>query len=82
MLNTTAMKLQVLQDNLGKPAGVFVPMEDWALIKTNYPDVENLDTDIPQWEKDMIDSRLEAIAQNPERLKPISGLIEELRRKI
>jgi hypothetical protein len=76
------MKLQVLQDNLGKPTGVFVPMEDWVLIKTNYPDVENLDTDIPQWEKDMIDSRLEAIAQDPDRLKPISGLIEELRRKI
>ncbi len=76
------MKLQVLQDNLGKPAGVFVPMEDWTLIKTNYPDIENLDTDIPQWEKDIIDSRLEAIAQNPERLKPINGLIEELRRKI
>lgn len=76
------MKLQVLQDNQGRPTGVFVPMEDWTLIKTNYPDVENLDTDIPQWEKEMIDSRLEAIAQNPERLKPISGLIEELRRKI
>ena len=57
-------------------------MEDWTLIKANYPDVENLDTDIPQWEKDMIDSRLEAIAQNPNHLKPISGLIEELRRKI
>ena len=76
------MKLQVLQDNMGKPTGVFVPMEDWTLIKANYPDVENLDTDIPQWEKDMIDSRLEAIAQNPDHLKPISGLIEELRRKI
>ena len=76
------MKLQVLQDNAGKPAGVFVPMEDWTLIKTNYPDIENLDADIPQWEKDMIDSRLAAIAQNPDRLKPINGLIEELRRKI
>jgi hypothetical protein len=76
------MKLQVLQDNSGKPTGVFVPMEDWELIKTNYPDVENLDADVPQWEQDIIDSRLEAIAQDPGRLKPINGLIEELRRKI
>jgi len=76
------MNLQVLQDNLGKPAGVFVPIEDWELIKINYPDVENLDKDVPQWEKDMIDSRLEAITQNPHRLKPVSGLIDELRRKI
>ena len=75
------MKLQVLQDNSGKPTGVFVPMEDWTLIKNNYPDIENLDTDIPQWEKELIDSRLAAIAQNPDRLKPIGGLIDELRKK-
>jgi hypothetical protein len=76
------MKLQVLQDNFGNQTGVYVPMEDWTLIKNNYPDIENLEQDLPQWEKDLIDSRLEAIAINPERLKPIEGLLEELKRKI
>jgi hypothetical protein len=76
------MKLQVLQDNFGNPTGVYVPMEDWTLIKSNYPDIENLDQDLPQWEKDLIDSRLEAIAKNPDCLKPIEGLLEELKRKI
>ena len=76
------MKLQVLQDDTGKPTGIFVPMDDWALIKNNYPDIENLDKEIPQWEKDIIDSRLDAIAKDPDSLKPISGLIEELRKKI
>lgn len=76
------MKLQVLQDNFGNKTGVYVPMEDWTLIKNNYPDIENLDQDLPQWEKYLIDNRLEAIAKNPERLKPIEGLFEELRRKI
>jgi hypothetical protein len=76
------MKFQVLQDNAGKPTGVFVPIEDWILITNNYPNIENLDTDIPQWEKDLIDKRLDLIAQNPESLKPISGLIDELRRKM
>jgi hypothetical protein len=41
-----------------------------------------VEDDLPQWEKDLIDSRLEAIAKNPERLKPIEGLFEELKRKI
>ncbi|TRX36775.1 addiction module component CHP02574 family protein [Flavobacterium sp. ZT3R18] len=76
------MKLQVLQDNFGNQTGVYVPMEDWTLIKNNYPDIENLEQDLLQWEKDLIDSRLEAIAINPERLKPIEGLLEELKRKI
>ncbi len=76
------MKLQVLRDNFGNQTGVYVPIEDWTLIKNNYPDIENLEQDLPQWEKDLIDSRLEAIAKNPERLKPIEGLLKELKRKI
>jgi hypothetical protein len=76
------MKLQVLQDNLGNQTGVYVPIEDWNLIKNNYPDIETLDQELPQWEKDLIDSRLETITKNPERLKPIESLFEELKRKI
>ena len=76
------MKLQVLQDNFGNQTGVYVPIEDWTLIKNNYPDIENLDKELPQWEIDLIDNRLEAITKNPERLKPIDTLLDELRRKI
>ena len=76
------MKLQVLHDNLGNQTGVYVPMEDWTLIKQQYPDIESLDQELPQWEKDLIESRLDAISKNPERLKPIESLIKELNRKI
>ncbi len=76
------MKLQILQDNSGNPTGVYVPMEDWTLIKNNYPDIENIDQNLPQWEKELIDARLTAIAQDPTQLKPIEELIQELNRKI
>jgi hypothetical protein len=76
------MKLQILEDTAGNKTGVFVPIEDWDFIKKNYPDIETIDKDIPQWEKDLIDSRLDAISKNPKRLRPISELFEELNRKI
>ena len=76
------MKLQVLHDNFGNQTGVYVSIEDWTLIKNNYPDIETLEQELPQWEKDLIDERLEAIAKNPERLQPIESLLEELKRKI
>jgi hypothetical protein len=76
------MRLQVIQDGQGKNTGVFIPMEDWTLIKNQYPDIENADTDLEQWEKDLIDTRLDAIAQSPERLKPGKNLLQELKRKI
>jgi hypothetical protein len=76
------MKLQILQDNLGNQTGVYMPIEDWNLLKQNYPDLETLDAELSDWEKELIDSRLEIIAKQPERLKPISLLLEQLKPKI
>lgn len=76
------MKLQIIQDGQGKNTGVFITMEDWISIKNQYPDIENLDDDLPQWEKELIDKRLDAIANNPERLKPGKNLLKELKRKV
>ena len=76
------MKLQILKDNSGKETGVYVPIEDWTLIKNNYPDIETIEQDLASWEKDIIDSRLDVIARNPERLRPIEELLIELNRKI
>ena len=76
------MKLQVLQDNLGNEMGIYLPMEDWTLIKSNYPDIETVGQDLPQWEKDLIDERLNDIQSNAKRLRPINELFEELNRKI
>lgn len=76
------MKLQIIQDSQGKSAGVFIPMEDWALMKIQYPDIENINEDLAQWEKDLIDSRLNTISENPERIKPGKNLLKELKRNI
>jgi hypothetical protein len=34
--------------------GVYVPLEDWTLIKRIIPDIENLE-DMVLWEQDLID---------------------------
>ncbi len=76
------MRLQIVQNGQGKNTGVFILMKEWTLIKNQYPDIENAYSDLPQWPKDLIDNRLEAIAKNPQRLKPGKNLLKELRRKI
>jgi hypothetical protein len=72
------MNLQVIHDARGNDAGVFIPMDDWMFIKINYPDIDHLNTDIPDWKKQLIDKRLECIAQNPERIRSGEELFEEL----
>ncbi len=72
------MNLKVLQDSNGKNTGVFITMEEWNLIESTYPDINNLSKELPQWQKDIIDTRLDAIAKDPQRLKPIENLFEAM----
>ncbi|WP_068822830.1 addiction module component CHP02574 family protein [Pedobacter psychrophilus] len=76
------MKLQIIEDIKGDKEGVFIPIEDWARIKANYPDIENLDIELSKWEQELIDNRLKAIDENSERLMDGKVLFEELKRKI
>ena len=34
------MNLQLILDARGNDAGVFIPMDDWTLIKINYPGID------------------------------------------
>lgn len=72
------MSLQIIQDENRKPARVFIPIEDWTLIKSSYPDIDNLSFDIPKWQKQLIDKRLTKISNNGDTIKSIDGLFEEL----
>lgn len=76
------MKLQVIQDAKGNHAGVFIPIEDWNRIKSQYPDIEHTDFDLNEYEKDLIDKRLEAIANNPQRLKSGDELLRFLKKDV
>lgn len=72
------MSLQYISDSSGHPTAVIIPIEDWNGIRSKYPDVEKVEGDLPQWQKDLIDVRLKHIADHPDDLYPIEGLIEEL----
>jgi hypothetical protein len=76
------MNLQVLHDSEGNNSGVYIPLQEWTLIKQQYPDIEEISNDIPNWQKELLTSRLEAIAKNPERVKPIQGLFDALNKKV
>lgn len=71
------MKTQIIQDYKGLPTGVFIPIEDWENIKKHYPTIENIDQELPQWQKDILDIRL-ADMNNPDKLESIDELFKVL----
>ena len=68
------MPLQYIQDFNGATTAVIVPIEEWNKITEQFSDVE----DLPQWQKDIIDQRLELYKNHPERVMPIEQFFEEL----
>ena len=76
------MKLQVLFDSNGNNSGVYIPPKEWVLIKQQYPDIEEITDEIPAWKKELLTTRLKAIEENPDRVKPIQGLFDALNKKV
>ncbi|MDR3187838.1 MAG: hypothetical protein LBT94_01455 [Prevotellaceae bacterium] len=72
------LQAQVLKDQQGAPMGVFIPIKVWERVKFQYPDIESVGADLPPWEKEFIDQRLEMVKRHPERLQPIETLFDGL----
>ena len=75
-LNFGFMTPQYTYDNNGNPIGVFIPINDWNQITEKYSGIE----DVPEWEKNLIDQRLDFIRNHPDQLIPIEDFIAELDR--
>ncbi|WP_257670989.1 addiction module protein, partial [Parapedobacter tibetensis] len=64
----------------GKITAVQLPIREWERIKMQYPDIENIDAELPDWQKSLLDQRLDAIAKDGSKVLPIEGLLAELDR--
>ncbi len=76
------MPVNYVSDSQGETIAIQIPISDWKKIKNKYPDVDDLNHDLPQWQKDLIDRRLKAIDEDPDSIKDIEGLFEELDKEI
>lgn len=57
------MSLQYITDDKGQTTGVFIPIQEWNSIKSRYQDI---DQDIPDWHKKIIDQRMKDYKKNPD----------------
>jgi hypothetical protein len=68
------MNLQYLQDNKGNTTAVVVPIEEWNKFTEKYNDLE----DLPQWQKNIIDQRLDFVKNHPDELVSLEDFMKEL----
>ncbi|MEM9897258.1 MAG: addiction module protein [Bacteroidota bacterium] len=69
------MSLQYITDDKGQTTGVFIPIQEWNNIKSRYKDI---DQDIPDWHKEIIDQRMKDYKQNPDQAMDFDLAMDEI----
>jgi len=65
--------IQYLHDSKGKPTAVQIPINDWRAIEQQV-----LAGDIPEWQKKLLDQRLNMAHKHPEQLLDFDTAMLEL----
>lgn len=63
---------QYTYDNNGNPVGVFLSINDW------YKITEELQIELPEWQKKFIDLRLQEYQGNPSQMEDADAFFAEL----
>jgi len=77
------MKIQFIEDDKGKPAGVFIPINEWKQLKKQHEDLEELEYEEPtkkQLLKELKEAitELKMIEEGKLNARPAKELIDEL----
>lgn len=77
------MQLQIIQNEKGKPAGVFIPIKKWEELKKQYSELENLEWEEPTKEQLLAELKqavqeLKLVEDGKIKARPIKALLDEL----
>ncbi|KOS07988.1 hypothetical protein AM493_19470 [Flavobacterium akiainvivens] len=75
------MNLQYILDGKGETTGVFIPIQEWLSLKKKLKNIDT-DTDIPEWHKEELDRRLEAIKNGDEEFQDYNEALDDLLKEL
>lgn len=84
--NLSTMSLHYIHDTNGNTTGVFIPIDDWQLLKEKYSELQIEEvqghTELNEWQKEIIDKRLHDYFTNPNDVVDFNFTLKEIQNKI
>lgn len=76
------MNLQFIHDTKGNTTGVFIPIDEWQVLKAKYADlqideIEN-NFELSSWQKEIIDVRLNDYYNDPNDVGDFDKLLDDI----
>ena len=80
------MALQFIHDNKGNTTGVFIPIEEWQLLKTKYAELQKEEAKNPvelaPWQKNVIEDRLSDYYKNTGEVSDFDKTIDDIEKDL
>ena len=80
------MTLQFIHDNRGNTTGVFIPIEEWQILKAKYTDLQKEEAenivDLAPWQKQIIEERLSDYYKTPTHVEDFDSTIDDIEKKL
>jgi hypothetical protein len=76
------MNLQYISDSKGKTTGVFIPINEWNILKSKYKGIEQEDIDLPEWQKEIVRQRLDDYRKNPGSALDFESAMDEIENEL
>ncbi len=72
------MNLQYISDSKGRNTGVYIPIQEWEALKSNYEGLGNEDLGVPEWHNDLVRKRLEEYRRNQDIAMDFESAIDDI----
>ena len=80
------MTLQFIHDNRGNTTGVFIPIEEWQILKAKYTDLQKEEAenivDLAPWQKQIIEERLSDYYKTPTHVEDFDSTIDDTEKSL
>ncbi|MEI2758443.1 MAG: hypothetical protein V9G42_03290 [Bacteroidia bacterium] len=80
------MTLQFIHDNKGNTTGVFIPIEEWQILKSKYSDLQKEEAEnvveLATWLKQIIDERLNDYYKNNMDVTDFNRTIDDIEKNL
>jgi hypothetical protein len=80
------MTLQFIHDNHGNTTGVFIPIEEWQMLKAKYSELQREEAEnvaeLAKWQKQIIDQRLNEYYNDPSSVSDFDKMIDDIEKTL
>lgn len=76
--------VQFIHDHKGNTTGVFIPIEEWQILKLKYTELQNEETfsELSDWQKNTLEERLEDYNKNKNQVEDFDAMLKDIAKNI